>query len=236
MRTARRCSSGRPVKAIRTPVRLVGQHALRLRVRPAVRAKPNQELGVHGHLPAHPERVHGHVPGDRQEPRDDSPPARIERARVPPGPEEGLLGYLFGHARVPHDGHGEAVDAALESPYERGRAVRVTRGQTGEQGLIGERPHRKTYGWGPRMDCPDVSTRRSGWPTGEMTEARIRRSVQRHWTLATETGSAKPFSLTSRASDTADPSTVASVSSLTRISPPSARAAIRAALWTSPPP
>jgi len=58
----------------------------------------------------------------------------------------------------------------------------------------------------------------------------------RHSMLATSTGSATPFRVTSRASEarTSSPAS-ATVSALTRISPPSARAAILAATWTCAP-
>ena len=55
-------------------------------------------------------------------------------------------------------------------------------------------------------------------------------------TLVTWTGLAMPFRVTSRDSDVLNPSRAAEiVSRLAKISPPSARAAILAALWTSPP-
>jgi hypothetical protein len=99
-------------------------------------------------------------------------------------------------------------------------------------------PRRRGRGRRPASDVPGRGCFGPRRPvhSGGVTERNTRILHHRHSTRATWTGPATPFTVTSRDSVTVNsPSAAARVSTLARISPPSASAAILAALCTSPP-
>src|ERR671918_771595 len=135
---------GEPYQRLSDTLRIVGQDSLCLGLGAAVGPEVDQHARIHWFLPAQPQGVQGDVPGDGQEPGDHPASGGVERGRMPPGPQEGLLRHFFRQVRISQDRHGEAEHPALEPANERGRAVRIARGQAREQGLIGEGPHRNT--------------------------------------------------------------------------------------------
>ena len=85
--------------------------------------------------------VQGDVPRDPEQPRRGGTAAGIEAGRVPPGPDEGVLGDLLGGLTLTGDREGQSEHPGLEAADEHGGDVWVTNGHPGHERFVGDVPH-----------------------------------------------------------------------------------------------